>query len=837
GLVVGWMAASALGYACARAAGRLERWPLVALTFAMWAAAVALSMPALRRAARPDVARVKEWAKGEAGLLVVLGTCALVFWPLFSSHMISEGPGGLYSGGSTWYDLGFHLALTNSFLYGENFPPASPSFPPALLHYPVLPDFLTAALVALGMSLRAALVSTGVALSLALAGLVYTFARRVNCFRREGRDGESSRGRLTRAAPALAVVLFLLNGGFGFLYLFADRRAGGQGLLELLWRPPANYANMWARGIHWTNVVADTLLPQRTSLFGLTAALVVFTLFAAAWERENEGDARGGRRSDARTLFAAGCLAGLLPLFHMHTYAAVGLVSGFLFCLRPRRAWLAFWTPAVVLALPSILNVLEHAAESGFVRLQPGWRGHAEGWRWPLYWLANVGPPALLALPAWAEAAPPWRKFYAAFVLLLVLTLVVVVSPNDYDNMKLMLYWHAATSVLAAGWLARVATAQRARPLGLVCATLLVILSTASGLLALRHEATNLSLFVTDEELAAAEFVRAETRPRSLFLTAADFRQPAWAFAGRTILRGEFLWHHGYPYWEREADARRVYAGSDDAVELLRHYRVDYVYLGPREREGLRARADFFDQNLPAVYRAGDIAIYDARGLRAQGQDGSRAPAGFAPREFASRVGRDPSQFFAEFERAGFAVYRYYLAARGAWPKYAEFSEDLKAAGRGVYAGAEGWERRLEENKLALSDAMLGRDEFAREFERMTDEEFVAALYANAGVRPPERERALHVRLLESKAETRASVFRRVAENGELRRREYDAAFLLMHYFGYLRRDPGSPPDRDLAGFQFWLAELRRTGDRRSLTRVFLESGEYKDQKSLTSDK
>jgi hypothetical protein len=42
-------------------------------------------------------------------------------------------------------------------------------------------------------------------------------------------------------------------------------------------------------------------------------------------------------------LFAAGVLAGLLPLFHTHTYVAVGLMSVFLFAMRPRREWLAFW--------------------------------------------------------------------------------------------------------------------------------------------------------------------------------------------------------------------------------------------------------------------------------------------------------------------------------------------------------------------------------------------------------------------------------------------------------------------------------------------------------------
>jgi hypothetical protein len=127
---------------------------------------------------------------------------------------------------------------------------------------------------------------------------------------------------------------------------------------------------MWGRGFHWVNLVADGILPQRTNLYGLPAALMIFTLFAAVWshgrkvkdskdseaDREGEGltDAcvkddeppRGIKRpGETRVLLVAGLLAGLLPLFHMHAYFAVGFVSVALFALRPSRSWLAFWIP------------------------------------------------------------------------------------------------------------------------------------------------------------------------------------------------------------------------------------------------------------------------------------------------------------------------------------------------------------------------------------------------------------------------------------------------------------------------------------------------------------
>ncbi len=819
GTVAGWMLSTLGAYAISRAAGRVSPSHLKVFTFAVCVAALLLLLPTLSEAWRARAAsrrlritesKTRGLAK-HAGLAVALALFAPAYWQLFRTHMLAEGEGGVYSGGSTWYDIGFHTAITNSFLHGQNFPPVYTPMPPAPLLYPFLPDFQTAALVALGMSLHAALFSTGFVLALAVTGTFYSFAQRILDAQRRA---------------LLATVLFLLNGGLGFVYFFFDFGAGGKSSGEFWSGLEVNYANMGGRAVVWTNLIVDTLLPQRTSLYGLACALMIFTLFAVAWRRWHEDDEARGPWDGARALLMAGALAGMLPLFHPHSYIAVGLVSGFLFLLRPRRAWLAFWLPAVALAAPRLVALVAHAGGEGFLRFQPGWRGHNAA-SWTFFWLVNMGVPLVVALPAWLAAPRAWRRFYLAFALLFAFAFAVVVSPNDYDNIKLMYYWHAANCVAVAAWLARLATTRARRALAVVIA----LASVASGLLALQYENASRKLLFSRDEIAAAEFAREHTPVRSLFLTAPTVHQPVLSLAGRAVVRGDtaWLWSHGYAFREREADVKRIYAGAYDALELLAHYRVGFVYLGPRERQDMRAREEFFDAHLPVFYRAGGITIYDARQLHTASGD-AREFASFPPREFASRLDRDPAQFVAEFPRAGYAVYRYYLAARGAWPKYAEFLEDLKMVGRGVYVGREGWERQLEANKFELTEAMMERAEFAAKFAAMTDEEFVSALYANAGVRPREAERVLHVRLLTSGAETRSSVFRRVAENRELYRREYNAAYMLSHFFAYLRRNPDDPPDRDLKGFRFWLDDLDRTGDYRSVGRVFIESGEYKDQ-------
>ncbi len=75
--------------------------------------------------------------------------------------------------------------------------------------------------------------------------------------------------------------------------------------------------------------------------------------------------------------------------------------------------------------------------------------------------------------------------------------------------------------------------------------------------------------------------------------------------------------------------------------------------------------------------------------------------------------------------------------------------------------------------------------------------------------------------------ETRATVLRKVAEAEELGLREFNSAFVLMEYFGYLRRDP------DPIGFTFWLNKLNSfNGDfeKSDMVKSFITSSEYRQR-------
>jgi uncharacterized protein (TIGR03118 family) len=80
---------------------------------------------------------------------------------------------------------------------------------------------------------------------------------------------------------------------------------------------------------------------------------------------------------------------------------------------------------------------------------------------------------------------------------------------------------------------------------------------------------------------------------------------------------------------------------------------------------------------------------------------------------------------------------------------------------------------------------------------------------------------------LNAATETRATVLRKVAEYPFLAQRELNNAFVLMEYFGYLRRDA------DTSGYNFWLRKLNEFNGNfvnAEMVKAFISSSEYRQR-------
>jgi hypothetical protein len=186
-----------------------------------------------------------------------------------------------------------------------------------------------------------------------------------------------------------------------------------------------------------------------------------------------------------------------------------------------------------------------------------------------------------------------------------------------------------------------------------------------------------------------------------------------------------------------------------------------------------------------------------------------------------------------EFQETGFLVHRLNRASFGNLPRFLPFLIDSQIIGQRVVVGQSGWEQQLEANKRAFLDAWTRRAVFKARYDSMTNAQYVDTLIANTGVAFSQADRNALVNGLGNSSETPATVLRKVAENSLFKIREKNPAFVLMQYFGYLRRNPDDEPDGDLAGYNFWLNKLNSFGgdyQRAEMVKAFLVSGEYRQR-------
>ena len=201
-----------------------------------------------------------------------------------------------------------------------------------------------------------------------------------------------------------------------------------------------------------------------------------------------------------------------------------------------------------------------------------------------------------------------------------------------------------------------------------------------------------------------------------------------------------------------------------------------------------------------------------------------------------------------EFQKTGFLVERIYKAAFGdasgsstvggvhqiAVPvgRYNEFMADSQRIARGVIVGQAGADQLLEANTQAFTGEFVQRASFISAFPAsMTAAQFVDKLNANAGGPLSQAERDQLVADLSNNIKTRAQVLRAVAEDPDLVNSEFNRAFVLAEYFGYLRRNPNDPQDTDYTGDDFWLTKLNHFGGNftmAEMTKAFISSVEYR---------
>jgi hypothetical protein len=179
-----------------------------------------------------------------------------------------------------------------------------------------------------------------------------------------------------------------------------------------------------------------------------------------------------------------------------------------------------------------------------------------------------------------------------------------------------------------------------------------------------------------------------------------------------------------------------------------------------------------------------------------------------------------------EFQITGSFIYDAYSATLGRKPIFNEYSSDRQQ----IVGGAN-----VDAAKTAFAQGFVQRAEFTTKYQaNTTAASFVDALLQtlqSVGVNlSAERQNLINAyNGAGNIVDSRAAVVKAVADNATVKQSQYNPAFVLTEYFGYLRRDA------DQNGYAFWLNVLNNgdVNNYRGMVCSFITSTEYQRRFSI----
>jgi hypothetical protein len=180
-----------------------------------------------------------------------------------------------------------------------------------------------------------------------------------------------------------------------------------------------------------------------------------------------------------------------------------------------------------------------------------------------------------------------------------------------------------------------------------------------------------------------------------------------------------------------------------------------------------------------------------------------------------------------EFQETGGLVDGLYRASYGRRPQYGEFMPDSSTIAQNVIVGRGSWTQDLQRNREAFVASWVNRPEFRNTYDSLGNSGYVDTLLTNTRIIWTQTERNELVSGLVNHSLSRADVLLRIAQNDRFAAAKHNEMFVMMEYFGYLRRDP----DED--GYQFWLNKLNQFDgnfEQAEMVKAFIVSGEYRQR-------
>lgn len=591
--------------------------------------------------------------------LLLAGTMILWIYLLHTHTIPLYEDGAIYTGQCTYGDMNMHLGFITSIANQGTFPPEYSLYPGAKLSYPFLSDSISSSIYLMGASLRYAYILPMLAALPQIIGGVYLLA--LTLFG-------------SRAKALLTYVLYLFNGGLGFIYFIdwaREREFTLESIFTGFYTTPTNLVD---HNIRWVNLIADMFLPQRATLFGYAILIpAIWLLHQAVFSNKKD------------YFLPAGILVSALPMIHTHSFLGMGLLSAswllvclyrsvvsdqkrrlpvgwilvifviimcliqnwvnkgqivaqdlFIFCIAGivacvlfgiyllicyifRTGWkdlLSTWGVylgcILLLALPQLLFwTFGHVVgNSSMVRGHFNWGNQGDFYPW--FYIKNLGLPLLLGIGAiCANKRKSSHLILPIFIIWFVIELIVF-QPNVYDNNKLLYIAYLFVCLLAADY--GVDLYQKLKDLGGAkwFAGGFLFFSLLSGVLTLGRETVSEYQLYSATYVKLAEYIDENTPTDAVIMTQTRHNNEIASLTGRNIVCGAdtFLYFHGIDTTERKAELQKMYEDPVGSAKLYEKYDVSYVVVTNWERNSYAVDESALQQQFALEFELNDARLY-----------------------------------------------------------------------------------------------------------------------------------------------------------------------------------------------------------------------------------
>jgi hypothetical protein len=526
--------------------------------------------------------------KYEKYFLIFVICVEIIFIILLQRHMLSVTPNGFFTPHNTFGDLQYHLAIINSFYFGNNFPPQNPIYAGIRLSYPFMIDFYSAVFRTVGFTIQNALIFPSAIFGICFFALFILFGYR---FLR------------SKQGAVISSIIFIFNGGLGG-YLMLKESLYSPNFLQNLSISFSSVIDKY--NFRFPNGISSVFMAERPIVPGMAAFFAILILL---WIGLGKGKSK-------QELFLAGFIVGILPLWHTHTLVALGLCLPFYFVCYWIYKRLTFvnavksFLPLFYFSIPlGLLGMSWHFPQifSGgvkFFSFKTGWVVGPEGF-W-IFWIRNLGIFPLLLLLSFFFLDKKQKLFYVPVFLIFIFANFIQFQPFDWDNYKVLLIWYAVSSIIVTKLILKLSAEMQS--IGKLFATLILSFLILNGTILIIGDYLTFYGLFTNEDIELSSWEIQNTKPQDLILTGPQHNQFS-ILSGRKILMGYpgYLWTQGIDTKKRKDDIWEMYHGN---MELIKKYNIKFIVLGYEERKFYNPDEKFLDSSFRLVKQTNNFKIY-----------------------------------------------------------------------------------------------------------------------------------------------------------------------------------------------------------------------------------